>query len=297
MSGSCASDVLWVGCPTVRLRRAPTRRAILSAVGQTWIVSPRTGAGLKRDAPQSENELRSSLAVLRLLKPGMGRFPTHVHVDFAERFEVKSGAAQAEFDGDKLRLTAEKSRSTLYVPPGVPHVNPYNDEREDLELRQSFMPVTEGARSYVETLAAVLSDGRDNDGELPWSLMLAVADVTGERTYLTPVVRRARRADAWSFALQRRVLLPVGTLVAGMRDYDIHLEPETEYDAAPAPRRDYSHDRGWHPKWRDYSNARGWHKPGRPVVRSPPWRDPWPSGPSGAVGEVEVAPRAGRKRP
>jgi hypothetical protein len=163
--------------------------------------------------------------VVRLLKQGMGRFRPHVHLDFAERFEVIRGAARAGFDGDSLRLTAEANRSTFYVPPGVPHVNPYNDEREELKLRQSFMPATHGARSYVETLAAVLFDGRDEDGELPLPLILAVADATDDRTYLTTTSRRARQGAVWSFALQRRVLLPVGRLVAGTRSYNVHLEP------------------------------------------------------------------------
>jgi mannose-6-phosphate isomerase-like protein (cupin superfamily) len=209
----------------VRLRRVRTRRSIYSAVGGQWITSPRTGAQLKRDGLREEEV--DGLAVVRVLKPDMKPFPAHVHLDFAERFEVVSGAAQAAIDGDKLRLTAG-GQSVLYVPPGVPHVNPYNDERKDLELRQTFLPATEGAIAYVETLAAVLQDGRDDDGELPWPLILAVADVTGERSYLTPVVRKMPRSTTWSFALQRRVLLPAGKLLAGTRDFHVHLAPERD---------------------------------------------------------------------
>ena len=164
------------------------------------------------------------LRVRRRFSLGTGRSRPHVHLDFAEKFEVLEGEALAELDGDRLRLTAEPSRSTLYVPPGVPHVNPYNDGRDDLSLRQSFLPGTWGARSYVNTLAKVLGDGRDHQGELPWPVVLAVADVTRDRTYLTPASKRARRADAWSFNLQRRILFPVGRLVAGTRDYVVHLD-------------------------------------------------------------------------
>jgi hypothetical protein len=160
----------------------------------------------------------------------MGRLPPHVHLDFAERFAVMHGAAEAELDGARLRLTAEKSRSTMYVPPGVVHVNPYNDGDEDLKLRQSFTPATEGPRSYVETLAAVLWDGRDHGGELPWSLILAVADVTRDRTYLTLAGPLAGQGNTWSFALQRRVVFPVGRVVAGTRDYHIHLVPDRDLD-------------------------------------------------------------------
>jgi mannose-6-phosphate isomerase-like protein (cupin superfamily) len=237
----------------VRRSWAPTRRAIYSAVEEEdWIESPRTGAALRRasepsvddirarakelaergypgDAPELQRrakaELSRTLTVMRRLQEGMGRFPPHVHLDFAERFEVVKGAAEAEIDRDKLRLTTANGRSTLYVPPGVPHVNPYNDENDVLEYRQSFEPGTEGARSYVETLAAMLADGRDDNGELPWSLIAAVADVTRERTYLTPIVWGAPRGDGWSYALQRKVALPIGAAVAKLRHYHVHLEP------------------------------------------------------------------------
>lgn len=176
------------------------------------------------DELRSDDDLTRPHGVTRLLKQDMGRLPAHVHLDFAERFEVTTGVARAELDGDELRLTSEPSRSTLYVPPGVPHVNPYNEERTELVFSQSFIPGTDGTRSYVETLAAVLYEGRDEDGELPWPLILAVADVTRDRTYLTPVSRRARRGNAWCFALQRRFMLPVGRVVAGTRDFEVHLE-------------------------------------------------------------------------
>jgi mannose-6-phosphate isomerase-like protein (cupin superfamily) len=214
-------------------------------------VSPRTGAALKRDTPPDEeirtraedlwdrgyrgdgealwfrakaDLMNARLAVIRRLAHKMGRFPAHVHLDFAERFEVRKGAALAELDGDRLRLIAGRN-PTLYVPPGVPHVNPYNEERDELKLMQAFEPPTEGARSYVETLAAMLADGRDEDGELPWQLIAAVADRTRERTYLTPMIGRAPRGGVWSYALQRRVVLPAGDAAAKLRRYHVHLEP------------------------------------------------------------------------
>ncbi len=191
-------------------------------------MSPRTGARVRRD-PLSDDERRAdALAIVRRFKQDMGRFPAHVHFDFAERFEVLSGVARAALGGDDLLLSTAEGRSTLYVPPGVPHVNPYNEERTYLELRQVFLPATDGAWSYVETLAAIMQDGRDDGGELPWPLLLAVADVTGERSYLTPVVRREPRATTWSFALQRRVLQRLGNVVAGTGGYDVHLGSERD---------------------------------------------------------------------
>ena len=247
-SSACALPGWGVASAHVRRLRAATLRGIGPALNGLWTESPRTQAAVRLDrqeirarafqiwesdkaSPAAVNWLRAERqlqetmpSIERRLAWGMGRFPTHVHLDFAERFIVTEGAAIAEFDGDQLRLTADPSRSTLYIPPGVPHVNPYNDDTDNLEFRQSFIHPTEGSRTYVETLAAVVADGCDADGELPWPLILAIGDITRDRTYLTPVSKRARRTDALSFTLQRRILLPIGNLVAGLRDYTVHLD-------------------------------------------------------------------------
>jgi hypothetical protein len=196
---------------------------------EQWITSPRTGARLSL-APKSDHD-DGELCLLRSYKRGMGKFPPHVHFEFAERFEVMSGGAVAVLDGDEQRLvgpavSADRAfRSVLYVPPGVPHVNPYNFDCEELEVRQSFSTATDGVRTYVETLAEVMADGRDDDGELPWPLVLAVAHVSGEHSYLTPAVRHRPRGPRWSFEVQRRLLQPIGGVVAGTCDYRVQLPP------------------------------------------------------------------------
>lgn len=182
------------------------------------VESPRTGARLRiTHAPSRDSD---SLSVERLFKPGMGRFPEHVHLDFAETFVIEKGIAEARLGGDTVRLAAG---STFHVPQGVPHVNPYNADIEDLRFVQKFNPATEGARSYVQTLARVLWHGRDHNGELPADVILAVGDVTQEHTYLTGPQWRRGWGDAASFAFQRAVLLPLGRLVAGTRDYSVCL--------------------------------------------------------------------------
>jgi mannose-6-phosphate isomerase-like protein (cupin superfamily) len=207
------------------MRPAPKRRVVLKA-GRETFRSPRTGASL-RIAVAPEPGAPDVLSVERVLKPGMGRLPEHVHLDFAERFKVRQGIAEAQIAGDTVRLSAGKKWSTLYVPPGVPHVNPYNaDPASDLVVRQVFEPASEGARSYIETLAQVLWDGRDDNGEMPWSLVLAVADATRDRTYFTGVPLPGKRRLPAPFTLQRRVLLPLGTLLAGTRDYAVYLTRE-----------------------------------------------------------------------
>jgi mannose-6-phosphate isomerase-like protein (cupin superfamily) len=185
------------------------------------VTSPRTGASLRiTHAPTSE---RDFLSVDRVFKPGMGRFPEHVHLDFAETFKIEKGVAEAKVGGDTLRLTAGKA---FHVPRGVPHVNPYNADIEDLTLAQKFDPATEGARSYVQTLERVLWQGRDDDGELPAAVILALGDVTRERTYLTGPRWGHGWGEATFFALQRRCLLPLGRAVAGARGYEVYLTSE-----------------------------------------------------------------------
>lgn len=155
----------------------------------------------------------------------MGRFREHVHLDFAGRFEIKEGIAAAKLGSDTLRLMQDE---VFYVPRGVPHVNPYNADTTRLRVRQSFDPPTEGARSYVQTLARVLWDGRDDNGELPVAVILAVSDVTRERTYATGLPCLTSWGEAASFAMQRRLLLPFGRLLAGARDYGVYLTYEPE---------------------------------------------------------------------
>jgi len=65
----------------------------------------------------------------------------------------------------------------------------------------------------VRTLGEVLRDGRDDDGDLPTALVLAVFDATHGRTYYGRL----------PFGLQRRVLQPLGTAVAGARGYAVWL--------------------------------------------------------------------------
>jgi mannose-6-phosphate isomerase-like protein (cupin superfamily) len=164
-----------------------------------------------------------ALTIMRKLTPGKRWTPEHVHLDFAERFEIVSGIADLTYARDDRRRAADE---VLYVPAGVVHRNPRNRDIAELVYRQTFIPATEGARSYVRTLAQVLRDGRDEDGELPWSLVLAIGHVTRERTY-------ARRLP---YALQRKVLLPVGSRVAGTRGFDVQL-PRKPAAAPSAERR------------------------------------------------------------
>jgi mannose-6-phosphate isomerase-like protein (cupin superfamily) len=193
----------------VKLRRAQKRRTVLTT--GTWITSPRSGAKLcitQLPEPGSDQPL----IVRRVFLQGMYKAPPHVHLDFAETYTVLEGVADAKLGDDTLRLS-KPGRNTLWIGKGRVHVNPWNADIDELHIEQKFEPATDGVRAYIATLADMLAQGTDHDGDLPWSLVLAIADVTRERTYLSRP----------SFSLQRRLLLPLGNVAAGTRGYKVLL--------------------------------------------------------------------------
>jgi mannose-6-phosphate isomerase-like protein (cupin superfamily) len=194
----------------VKLRRAQKRRTVLTT--ERWITSPRSGAKLLvKQVP--ERGSGEPLVVERVLLRGMYKAPPHVHLDFAETYTVLEGVADAKLGDDALRLSKQEGRNRLWIGKGRVHVNPWNADIDQLHIEQSFAPATDGVRAYIATLADMLAQGTDHNGDLPWSLVLAIADVTRERTYLS-------RA---SFSLQRRLLLPLGNVAAGTRGYKVVL--------------------------------------------------------------------------
>jgi mannose-6-phosphate isomerase-like protein (cupin superfamily) len=190
----------------VWVQRAKVQRVPI-AKGQRY-ESFRTGAWMEIvDVPDDRTD---PLTIKRRFRSRTRWAPPHVHLDFAERFKIIEGVADAKIGSSELRLGKD---AVHYAGPGVLHCNPANRHKYELVYEQTFEPATEGARSYVRTLAQVLRDGRDEEGELPWALVLAIGDVTRERTY-----------SRWlPYKLQRKVLLPVGSYVAGTRNLGVQL--------------------------------------------------------------------------
>lgn len=197
------------------VQRAKVRRL---PIGVSEHTSFRTGA-VMRILEVPEPGTGGALKIERVLQSGNRRAPTHVHLDFAERFKILRGVAVMKIGSSEVLLG---EGAVHYVPLGAAHTNPTRRTRYELAYEQTFEPATEGALSYVRTLAQVLDDGRDDDGDLPWPLVLAIGDVTRERTYV------GRRA----YSLQRRVLLPLGNYVAGTRNLGVQLA------RVPNPRED-----------------------------------------------------------
>jgi mannose-6-phosphate isomerase-like protein (cupin superfamily) len=202
--------------------RAKVQRVLLEE-SNAFIRSPRTGAKMMiLEVPGGS--AGNWIKVKRVFEDKTRWAPVHVHLDFEERFEIKGGHADAKIRGDDVRLAPG---DTFFVGKGQPHVNPTNratSASSPLEYIQTFTPATEGARSYVRTLAQVLRDGRDRDGELPWPLVLAIGDVTHERTYV----------NVRPYSLQEKVLLPLGNRIAGAQRFTVNLGRQPP--RRPAPR-------------------------------------------------------------
>jgi mannose-6-phosphate isomerase-like protein (cupin superfamily) len=212
----------------VRVQRANVQRVPIEE-GQEF-ASFRTGAYMKIVAVPGRSG-GDNLMIERRFPSRTRWAPQHVHADFGERFTILDGVADASIGSSELRLGEGKVH---YAAPYALHSNPTNRSKYPLAYQQTFEPATEGARSYVRTLAQVLADGRDEDGELPWSLVLAIGDVTREHTY----------ARHLPYGFQRRVLLPLGNYIAGTRNLGVQLArvprlpPDAPLEAQqPAKRR------------------------------------------------------------
>jgi mannose-6-phosphate isomerase-like protein (cupin superfamily) len=171
-------------------------------------VSPRTGASLAIVALSTR---ASGEIVVERGFPADGRTtPTHLHLDFAERFEILEGLAEARIEGATVRLAVG---DVLYVDPTAPHVNPHSAGGARLVVRHAFLPPRPDIFAYLRTLGQVLEDGRDDGGELPFLAALAVFNEVHGKTYLD-------RVPIWS---QRRLIMPAGARLARKRGYDVWL--------------------------------------------------------------------------
>jgi mannose-6-phosphate isomerase-like protein (cupin superfamily) len=181
-------------------------RAPLKA-GMTF-VSSQSGARLTICQVSS----RGPLVVERELTSGCRPGGRHVHLDFAERFVIKQGVAEARIQDARLRLGRGE---ILYVDPTAPHVNPYPADGGRLVFEQTIDPSTPAAQAVMRTLGEVIREGRDEGGELPIVAMLAVLDETQARTYL-----EQRPIGYWC---QRRLLRPAAAMIAKRRGFEVWL--------------------------------------------------------------------------
>jgi mannose-6-phosphate isomerase-like protein (cupin superfamily) len=141
---------------------------------RTW-TNPRTGAWLKGSSSGVD------AVIERLMKPHTGKADAHVHLDYAERFEILDGTATVEVDG---REVTAGPGETVEVPPGTRHRNPYNATDSDLHLRHIASPGGPFADAFVSSLGHHMEQDTVNEqGEFSDLQLFVVLRATRAQSY------------------------------------------------------------------------------------------------------------------
>ncbi len=139
------------------------------------------------------------------LPPNIGRARAHVHLDFEQDFDVIEGVARLSIKGDEREASAG---TTVHVPRGTRHVDPWNAGPDRLVFRNTIAPNPPFIPAYGETVIARLVDGRLSDaGELAPLHLAVVLHATGGQSY-----------GPGPIALQR-ALLPLLAAIGRRRGY------------------------------------------------------------------------------
>ncbi|WP_198347769.1 cupin domain-containing protein [Nocardia terrae] len=151
---------------------------------------------------------RQYLGITRILPPGTGKGPAHVHPGITQHSFLLSGRAARYRRG--IRSGTLPLGDELIIPPGAPHVDPYNDSDEPIVLRTLYSPGPVWMLSFGKTLGHAIRDGNTNSQqELRLLHLLMMLGTPGSVTF----------AAGLPLAAQRRVLLPLAMRLARRRGY------------------------------------------------------------------------------
>jgi quercetin dioxygenase-like cupin family protein len=142
-----------------------------------FYTEPGTGARLELH-PWFYLGERQYLGFTRVLPPHTGRGPAHLHPGVEQRCVLlDGGAARYRLDGRDRGLSAGEE---LVIPPGRPHVDPFNAADQPITVRSVFSPGPVSLLAFGRTLGQAIRDGKTNaQQELPLPhllLMLAQPD-------------------------------------------------------------------------------------------------------------------------
>ncbi|MGS2810625.1 cupin domain-containing protein [Nocardia sp. MW-W600-9] len=151
---------------------------------------------------------RQYLGMTRVLPPGTGRGPAHVHTGVVQRSFLLAGAQAGFRTGGRTRRLAPGD--DLIVEPGVPHIDPYNDTDAPIVVRSLYTPGPVWLLSYARTLGQALRDGNVNSQqELRLPHLLMMLGTPGSVTFAARI----------PLGVQRRILLPAATRFAQHRGH------------------------------------------------------------------------------
>jgi mannose-6-phosphate isomerase-like protein (cupin superfamily) len=126
-------------------------------VGQT-LNNPYTGERIIFE--QTEQDTGGSLVAFEhfMLPRKTPTFPAHVQLNHEERFEIIAGTARYRLEGVEGQAHIGE---TVIVPPGVIHINCWNEGPDELQMRHSFRPAL-GTDIFFETLFTLAMNGKTN---------------------------------------------------------------------------------------------------------------------------------------
>ena len=142
--------------------------------------NPRTGASIESSVDGGD------LVIERVMKPHTGKADAHRHMDYVETYEVLEGTATIHLDGERRTLGPGER---LEVPPGVGHVNPYNETDADLRHRHRISaPGRPFAEAFVSALGHHMENGTVNDqGEFSDLQLFVVLHGTRAQSFRTGI--------------------------------------------------------------------------------------------------------------
>jgi hypothetical protein len=146
---------------------------------------------------------RQYLGFTRVLPPHTGKTPAHVHPGVAQHSVLLDGPAARYRRGRRGGVL--RAGEELFIPPGVPHIDPYNDSDKPITIRSLFSPGPVALLGYIRVLGQAIRDGKVNaQQELPLPYLLLMLAQPDSATF----------AAGLPVGLQRRVLLPLVAAVA-----------------------------------------------------------------------------------
>ncbi|RMI30111.1 cupin domain-containing protein [Nocardia stercoris] len=151
---------------------------------------------------------RQYLGTTRVLPPGTGKAPAHIHVGITQHSFLLAGERATYRLGRRTRTLAPGD--DLIVEPGVPHTDPYNDSDQPIVVRSLYSPGPVWLLAFARTLGQALRDGKvDAHQELRLPHLLLMLGSPGSVTFAAGI----------PLPVQRRILLPVATRLARRRGY------------------------------------------------------------------------------
>jgi mannose-6-phosphate isomerase-like protein (cupin superfamily) len=138
--------------------------------------NPRTGT---RFAVKEAS--RERLVFERRYPPSTGKAGPHLHLDFVQGWDVVSGTATVEIDGETRRLGPDES---VEIQPPTKHRDPYNETADELTIRWHIEPMNEFVEHYMNAYCHLLSrDKLNRQDEFPLLQLFVILTATKAESY------------------------------------------------------------------------------------------------------------------